>query len=199
MNDSNIFDSILIKKEGSSFFNQSHSLKTAFNFGELVPVLCDELVPGDKINLNIESMIKSLPMLAPLMHEIDVYFHAFVVPERLVFDEYEKFTTGGESGTEVVNVPKLLINESRKANFNCGKLPDYLTIPTCDAGTTVQGEIEISALPFRAYQLIYNTWYRAQEITDPIEFDTGTADPDASEQTRLTTLRKRGVYRDYYR
>ena len=103
----NVFDKIRVKKPMRSAFNLSHEVKTTCNMGELVPINCQEVLPGDKFSINTEAFIRLQPLIAPMMHRVNVYVHHFFVPKRLVFEEYEKFWSGGQNGTDVITEPMI--------------------------------------------------------------------------------------------
>ena len=93
-----IFDTIQLRKPKSSVFDLSHERKMTINMGDLVPCLVQEVIPGDRFRVSQEHLIRMHPMLAPLMHRVDVYTHYFFVPNRIIWNEFEDFITGGEDG-----------------------------------------------------------------------------------------------------
>lgn len=183
------FDVIPINAPKRNVFDLSHEVKMTFNMGELIPFLCLETVPGDTFICDSEVLIRFAPMLAPIMHRVDVYTHFFFVPNRIIWDEWEDFITGGEDGLDATAIPTITINQDNKEWFEKGRLPDYLGIPPIDPLSTVDGEIEINALPFKAYLEIYNEYYRDQNLIDEVGFSWGTV---------ATTVRKRAWERDYF-
>lgn len=162
-----IFNRVKRAKVQKSKFDLSHEVKTTFNPGELIPVLNKEMLPGDKWKGNTEILIRMAPMLAPLMHRINVYTHFFFVPFRLLWNEWEPFITGGDRGDKVPVFPKIMLNETTKTYTAKGSLFDHLGIPPLNQ-KTITAEFGISSLPFKAYQLIYNEYYRDQTIDDDI-------------------------------
>ena len=94
-----IFEKVGMSKPKMSGFDKSHERKMSFNMGELVPCFMDEVVPGDRFKVNTEIMLRFAPMIAPVMHRVNVYVHYFFVPNRIVWDEWEDFITGGRLGT----------------------------------------------------------------------------------------------------
>ena len=159
-----IFNSINVNKPKSNTFNLSHDRKMSMVMGTLTPTLCMDVLPGDKISLNSTQMLRFAPLMAPVMHRIDVYQHFFFVPNRLTWDNWEDFITGGEDGMNNSVFPTIKLTNGYTQP---GTLPDYLGIPT-----TVNA-IDVSAIPFAAYNKIYNEYYRDQNLVDKLD-DTCT-------------------------
>ena len=122
-----MFQSIGIRKPKKNKFNLSHDVKLSFNMGQLVPVLTEEIVPGDSFKVTSEVMLRLAPMVAPIMHKVDVYMHYFFVPNRLIWDDWEDFITGGEDGTAAPVWPHYSMDYLYNAGFiSKGHLSDYL-------------------------------------------------------------------------
>ena len=137
-----------------SAFDLSHERKLSCEMAELIPVLMEEIVPGDMFKMRTEVMVRMSPMIAPIMHRVNVYVHYFYVPSRIIWDEWEDFITGGQDGTSTPTMPTVTANG---AQVGAGTLGDYLGVGQAASGAN---SLEISALPFRAYQAIYNDYYR---------------------------------------
>lgn len=86
-------------KVGRNRFDLSHDFKFSGNIGKLYPCLCEEIVPGDIFKVKTEALVRTAPLIAPLMHQINVYVHYFFVPNRLIWDDWREFITGGPDGT----------------------------------------------------------------------------------------------------
>lgn len=188
----NIFTRIRLPKLGKNNFDLSYENKLTCQMGQLVPIVCQEVIPGDQFKMSSNILVRFNPMLAPLMHRVDVYTHFFFVPNRLIWDEWEDFITGGEDGLALPEMPymtyrELLLRQAGNTapiiGFN--SLSDYLGIP-CNIdinnpfgeGKKIQEysedelnakldeydwvDIPFSTLAFRAYTLIYNEYYRNQ-------------------------------------
>lgn len=166
-------------------FDLSHDHKLTCHMGHLVPVMCEEVCPGDVFRWNADVFLRLMPMLAPMMHDVDVYLHCFNVPSRIIFDGFESFITGGPEGTDSQTWPYIVAGES---GFAVGSLADYLGLPTGVAG------IEVSALPFRAYDLIYNEWYRDQNLIDPVTISKAAG----LDSTTSLDLQRRAWHKDYF-
>ena len=213
----NIFNSIRLKRPKRNVFNLSYENKLTMNMGELVPIMCMPIVPGDKFRVNTEALVRLAPLVAPMMHRVNVYMHYFFVPNRLVWNEWEDFITKGIDGENTPVLPYFSLSDtmgsaSSESNFRAlfgdSTLWDYLGLPTLKGvgskvydtiinGVTVPNGFKISALPFRAYQLIYNEYYRDQNLTDPVEFSLDSGDVTAN-LTALLILRRRAWEKDYF-
>lgn len=213
----NIFNSIRLKRPRRNVFNLSYENKLTANAGELVPIMCKPVVPGDKFRVNTEMLVRLAPLVAPMMHRVDVFTHYFFVPNRLLWNQWEDFITKGVDGTEVPAFPKVALRAdwvnptSAAALLSDGSLWDYLGLPTIggfngiafperDPNSVIPPVgYEVSALPFRAYQLIYNEYYRDQNLTQPIDFalDGGLV-TNVTEVMSLLTLRRRAWEKDYF-
>jgi hypothetical protein len=167
-----VFDRIQVRRPKYSTFDLSHEKKLSCNLGQLVPVYLEEILPGDRFKVNSEIMLRFAPLLAPLMHRVNVYVHFFFVPNRLVWSEWERFITAGAAG--VPNPPITFPVLSQRPSK--GTLSDYLGLPIDKSGTGEQ--VEVSALPFRGYHLIYNEYYRDPNVSNLIDIEnpaTGNA------------------------
>lgn len=195
----NLFNSISVKKPGRNIFNLSHQVKLTCNMGELVPIICDEVVPGDRFRVSSDVLVRFAPMLAPVMHQVNVYVHYFFVPNRLLWNQWEDFITGGEDGTSAPLYPMLSIPSSQiPTYFTNGSLADYLGCPTYKPNTVSRNPVEVSALPFRAYQLCYNEYYRDQNIEEPVVISKGASLSDDESLGNLLTIRRRAWEKDYF-
>lgn len=206
----NIFSSIPRPKLKRNTFNLSHEVKLTTEIGRLTPILCEPVVPGDSWKVKTEMLIRVAPLLAPVMHRVNIYTHFFFVPMRLIWKDWERFITGGESGTEEPAYPKLLINSgnlaANSAYVEKSSLLDYLDFPTCDFDDTSRSFVGdgdtmiIDALPFRAYQLIYNEYYRDQNLEAPINItrDVNGLLTDGETVRNLLTVRYRKWEKDYF-
>lgn len=136
-------------------YSLSHYRLASFDMGELVPVGCVEVLPGDTFQHAMSALIRVSPLVAPVMHPVHVRIHHWFVPTRLVWEDFENFITGGPDGNNSSVPPTIaLLGASTAAT---GSLADYLGVPT-------DNNITVSALPFRAYNLIWNECYRDQDL-----------------------------------
>ncbi|WNK13218.1 MAG: major capsid protein [Microvirus sp.] len=184
-------------------FDLSHERKLSANMGDLVPIMCQEVLPGDSFRVNSELLVRFAPMLAPMMHRVNVFTHFFFVPNRLVWSEWESFITGGADGTAAPVAPYFLgpCQPLAVPRFGLGSLPDYFGLPVTSL-TPSANQKKISALPFRAYQTIYNEYYRDQNLSTavPITKNSGEIDiiADAAELDATLSMRKRSWEHDYF-
>jgi hypothetical protein len=147
-----------------STFDRSHSLKTSFNVGDIVPFFVDEVLPGDTFNVDTSKVVRLQTLLTPVMDNIylDTYF--FFVPNRLTWSHWKQFN--GEN-TESAWIPQTeyeipQITAPASGGWSVGTIADYLGVPT---GVP---NLSVSALPFRAYALIMNEWFRDENLSDPL-------------------------------
>jgi hypothetical protein len=147
-----------------STFDRSHSLKTSFNVGDIVPFFLDEVLPGDTFNVDTSKVVRLQTLLTPVMDNIylDTYF--FFVPNRLTWSHWKQFN--GEN-TESAWIPQTeyeipQITAPASGGWSVGTIADYLGVPT---GVP---NLSVSALPFRAYALVMNEWFRDENLSDPL-------------------------------
>lgn len=171
-----------------SVFNRSHSLKTTFDSAYLYPIFLDEALPGDTFNLKMSHFARMATPQHPFMDNLymDVFF--FAVPLRLIWDNFQEFMG------EEVNGPGTLVEREVP---NCGtftpaegSLADYFGLPTGNEFAFTYG---ISALPFRCYNLIWNEWFRDQNLSDPATFQKLDG-PDTMTDYQLLKRAKRHDY-----
>lgn len=166
----------------------SHYRLATFDMGELVPVGCVEVLPGDSFRHAASVLLRVSPLLAPVMHPIHVRLHHFFVPCRLLWDGWEDFITGGSDGEGGSSGTYPTITVNTGTGWAEGSLADYLGVPT---GVD---DLPVSALPFRAYSLIWNEYYRDQDLQSELTVDTGSG----ADTTTNTTLQKIAWEKDYF-
>lgn len=186
-----VFDTVMASKPKRNVFDLSHPVNLSCSQGDLIPVWCEEIVPGDDFRKTTECMVRLAPTLAPHFSRINVKFENFFVPLRLIWSEYEKAFTGGKLGTTAPVWPYMVVNAANAELFEESTLADYLGFPAYDPGTVPTQEINVSVLPFRAYQLIYDEYYRNQNLIDPIGCSTSSGVQAGAETIKLGTIRKR--------
>lgn len=194
-----LFNQVMTRKPKRNVFDLSHEVKMSTRMGKLVPILCEPVVPGDTFKVRSEIMMRFAPMLAPIMHRVNVYTHYFFVPNRIVWNEWETFITGGPDGTSNPVYPRFQLNAA--GSINNGNLFDYLGFP---AGQSLGTNYSFDALPFRAYQLIYNEYYRDQNletaVTIPLTSGTTSVTPASinTDGYNIMKLRYRAWEKDYF-
>lgn len=167
-----------------SKFSLSHYKLLTMNMGELIPLTWVETIPGDSFQHVTSALVRVSPLLAPVMHPVRVRIHHFFVPNRLIWNkdggadtDFEAFITGGSDGTATPTHPYINLNGAIAE----GSLHDYLGIPP--ATYTNQ---QVSALPFRAYALIFNEYYRDQDLVTELTIDK----TDGADTTTNTAIQK---------
>lgn len=170
----------------SAMHNLSHSVKYSDYMGYVTPIAILDVVPSDRIDHKVHALIRTQPLLAPVMHEVDIDIHAFFVPDRLVWDGYEDFHSGGDDGQAVVVRPTMTAPAA--TGYAIGSLADYLGLPT-----GVPDYVH-SALPFRGYQLIWNHYYRDSQLQTEAVISTA----DGADTTTSKTLQRPAWKRDYF-
>lgn len=168
-----------------SKFSLSHYNLTTMNMGFVVPVGLTEVLPGDTIQQATSAFIRVTPLVAPVMHPVHVSIHHWYVPLRLIWDDFENFITGGEDGLDTSEYPTITAPSD---GFDTGGLADYLGCPT---GVS---NLVVSALPFRAYDLIWSEWYRDQNVEVPVDISKASG-PDTT--TKIDLYRKAWA-KDYF-
>lgn len=171
-----------------SQFNRSFAVKDTFNFDQLVPVFCDEVLPGDTINLNVKHFARLAPQVVPLLDNMYLDYFFFFVPNRLVWDNWEKFNGAQDNPGDSTSFLVPTITSTNTTDFGVGTIYDHFGIPTGVSG------IKINALPLRAYNLIWNQWFRDENLQNSITVSKGNG-PDAP---NLYTLKKRAKKHDYF-
>ncbi|AXH76265.1 MAG: major capsid protein [Microviridae sp.] len=172
-----------------STFDRSHGYKTTFDAGYLVPFYIDEALPGDTFNVRATALARLATPIFPLMDNMFMDTHFFSVPIRLIWDNWQKFNgeqkNPGDSTDYVI--PQLTNSISP---FLANSLEDYFGLPV-----GVQN-LSVSALWHRAYNLIWNEWYRDQNLQDSVDVPTGDG-PDLHSSGTYNLLR-RGKRHDYF-
>ena len=162
-----------------SKFDRSHQLLTTINEGDLVPIYCDEVLPGDTARVHLNGLIRMSTPVYPVMDNayMDTYF--FFVPCRLLWEHWENMF--GENDTDYwaekteYSTPTCKIGGT--SGLNNGSLGDYFGLPT-----GVKNEIKVNALPARAYAMIYNEWFRDEKLEAPLMLGYKKSDEGGTEK-----------------
>lgn len=170
-----------------STFDRSHGYKTTFNAGQLIPFFIDETLPGDTFNVRVNAFARMATPIFPIMDNLFMDYFFFSVPYRLVMENWEKLNGQQDSPQDSIDylVPQIT---SPEGGYDELSLYDYFGIPT-----KVEG-LAHSALPLRAYNLIYNEWFRDQNLQTSTFFtkDDGPDNPESY------IIRRRGKRHDYF-
>ena len=183
-----------------STFDRSHSVKTSFNVGQVVPFYVDEVLPGDTFDVKTSKVVRLQTLLTPVMDNIylDTYF--FFVPNRLTWEHWKEFmgenTQSAWLPTTEYAIPQLTAPEG---GWQVGTLADYFGVPTGVNG------LSVNALPFRAYALVMNEWFRDENLSDPLDIPvTDATVQGVNTGNYITDVAKGGLpfyaakYHDYF-
>jgi hypothetical protein len=175
-----------------SSFDTQYAHKTTFDAGFLVPIYCDEVLPGDTHRVKMTAFARLATPLFPVMDNLHLDTFFFFVPNRLVWDNWVKFmgeqTNPGDSISYVV--PTIT---SPAGGYAVGSIFDYFGLPTAGQ-ITGSNTVTHNALPLRAYNLIYNEWFRDQNLQNSLTVRTG----DSGDVPADYALRRRGKRKDYF-
>lgn len=188
VNNSNILPQV---KAHLSTFDLSESLITTISTDYLFPVYWTELQPNDHFEISVKSLARIMPMVAPAMTNVRMKYFAFYVPNRVLWKNWLNFM--GEETYQSDNLDVSIPQISMKSKDNVtGGLADYLGVPP----TVTDIDYTVSALPFRAYNKIWNDWFRANLIQEPVEeFSDNTASEETLDKYPLL---KKGKPLDYF-
>ena len=171
-----------------SVFDRTHGWKGTFDAGYLVPVFVDEVLPGDTFDVNMQAFARLATPLHPFMDNMHLNSFFFAVPLRLIWDNFQKFmgeqVDPGDS-TDYVT-PKM--SSTAVTGYSVGSLHDYMGIPT------EIPDLEHIAFYHRAYNLIWNEWFRDQNLQDSVVVDKDDGPDDPADYVLL----KRGKRHDYF-
>ncbi len=191
-----------LSKIQRSKFDMSHTVKTTFNVGELVPFDVMEVLPGDTFNVETNTLTRLQTLITPMMDDLYLDTYYFFVPNRLVWEHWKEFngenTKSAWYPTTTYTIPTITINRNDDLNRS---ILDYMGIPTNTVknGSAVSS-LAINALPVRAYNLIWNEWFRDENVQDPILVpdDDATYAFDKNESYKGGALLKVNKYHDYF-
>ena len=184
-------------RPGRSVFDLSHEVKLSADFGQLIPILCEDVVPGDVFELGAEMIVRLNPLVAPILHEINCYVHTFYVPNRILMDDgdWHEFISKGPDGEDDIVLP--LWQPSTKtdsADWRAsapvgsakGSLWDYLGLPT---NIIPHVNCQPQDFPRRAYNRIWNWYYRDQDLQAEVADSNEAILRRAWEKDRFTVAR----------
>ncbi len=169
-----------------SKFNRSHGLKTTFDSGYLVPIFVDEVLPGDTFSMDCTLFARVATLISPIMDNMYMDTFWFFVPERLLFEHFENMCGQQDNPTDSTDYLFPTI-KSPAGGFAVGSIADYFGLPT---GVP---NLEVRAEPFRAYNLIYNEWFRDENLQDSVPFTKADSDNYSN-----YNLLRRGKRHDYF-
>ena len=190
-----VFSSVLGNKVGRSVFDLSHVKRFTCDMGQLIPVYFDECVPGDTRKIGMQCVTRFQPLVAPILDSVDLTVHYFFVPTRLLMnkeEDWNTFLTGGVDGRdESVSLPLWNFSFSdgypgsgktpfsNRKNFGKYSLWDYFGLPTennynFQFYADVKQYNHILGFAQRAYNLVFNEFYRDPNLVDEVDKENGT-------------------------
>lgn len=167
-------------------FSLSNYKLLSCDMGELIPCGLTEVLPGDSIQQMTNVLLRCSPLLTPVMHPVDVRIHHWFVPHRLVWEDWEDFITGGSDGLDTSDFPTITFSGGSGAAV--GSLADYLGV------TPGVNNLEVNALPFRGYAMIFNEWYRDQDLQSELAISMAAG----ADSTTSTALQNCSWEKDYF-
>jgi len=202
MSDFKGFSQVKLTRPTKSTFDLTHDKRLSTRMGRLTPVLIQECIPSDYFTGSSEMLVRLAPLLAPIYDQIQVYVHFFFVPNRLLWEDWEEFITGGRLGVGVEPVtapipPYMDLGAELASNpdfFEKSSLMDYLGCPVLPIAPDVAADydgIPIDMLPVAAYQLVWYNYYRDRNFQPddlfdvPLPLPSGEVDMDLSLFTRM--------------
>lgn len=182
-----------------SKFKRPSQHKTSFNLGDIVPIYLDaDILPGDTVSLDLASLVRMSTPIAPIMDNIFIDYYAFFVPNRLVWNNWKKFMGENTTSFGAAVEPTYPVVEYGDDDPIVGVLGDYFGLPYLGDGVFA----EVSALPGRAYALIYNEWFRDQNLIAPVVItlgdSSGTYDLGSGDEAYSGQLFKAAKESDYF-
>lgn len=184
-----------------SKFGMNHSVKFSGNIGDIIPFDIQEVLPGDTFQYNTSKLLRMQTLIAPVMDNIFLDTYYFYVPTRLTWEHWKQFNGENTESkwipTTTYQVPQ--ITSPEETGWAVGTIADYLGIPIGVPG------ISVNALPFRAYAMICNEWFRDENNSDPLDIPLGDATvAGVNTNTFITDVAKGGKpykaakYHDYF-
>ena len=167
-----------------SLLNMDHSVKFSCNVGEVIPFDCIEVLPGDTFTIDTSKVLRLQPLVAPIMDEVYLDVYWFFVPNRLVWSHWKEFMGENNTSAWAPSVEyKIPTIQAPSGGWNVGTIADYLGLPVGSSLATQYDDF--SALPFRAYALICDQWFRSEAVMDPVHVfidDTNRTGSNGSNQ-----------------
>ena len=171
-----------------SSFDRTHGVKTTFDAGYLVPIFCDEALPGDTASLNMTGFARLATPINPIMDNMFMDTQFFAVPIRLIWDNWKKFNGEQVNPGDSTDYTVPVMEAPAVGGYASQSLSDYFGIPTGVAS------LEHISLFHRAYNLIYNEWYRDENLQDSLVVDKDDGPDDPADYV----LKRRGKRHDYF-
>lgn len=208
------FSSVQLRRPKKSAFDLTHDKRMTTGFGRITPCVVMECVPSDQVRGSTEILARLAPLLAPIYDQLILYVHFFFIPNRLLWDEWEEFITGGRLGVGVdpvaapippyMDIGAMLADDPE--HFDAYKLPEYMGLPIfnlIDPDPADWNGKTIDLMPFAAYQLVWSEYYRDRNFisddvapTNLIPLPSGPMAPNDAQT--LIEFRQRAFAPDYF-
>lgn len=208
-----IFSHVTLPRIKNSLYRYNFEHKLSYRMADLIPLKVFPVLPGDKIlSLGVESFTRMAPMIFPVMHRMNIKLYAFFVPNRLIWDEWEDYITGGPDGSlnpvkPFIAISKL-VQDDNLPFIKTGSLMDYMGFPVqmldiSNTGKQLLGNsvFRFQDLKYRGYQMIWNEYFRDQNLQDEIVIPKYGGDEflmSADAARDMLTLRKKCWQKDYF-
>ena len=185
----NFFSQVPEVNLSRSMFDRSFTVKDTFNFDYLTPIYIDEVIPGDTINLNLQTLVRLQTQKVPIMDNMYCKFFFFYCPSRILWTNFTKMMGERENPSDSIDytVPQILLPD---VGVTVGSLGDKFGLPTNIAATLPS----TNALPFRMYNKVYNDWFRDENLQNSLHLDTDNGPDDLSDYV----LKKINKKHDYF-
>lgn len=174
-------------------FKMEHTHKTTFDAGYLVPVLVEEVLPGDTFNVRMTAFARMATPIFPIMDNLHLDSFFFFIPNRLTWDNWKKFMGEQINPGDSISYMVPTVNYDATNGGTVGSIYDHMGLPV--AGQIAAGKsITANSLPLRAYNLVWNEWFRDENLQPAITVNKG----DAQDSNAIYTLKRRGKRHDYF-
>ena len=185
----NFFSQVPEVNLSRSMFDRSFTVKDTFNFDYLTPIYIDEVIPGDTINLNLQTLVRLQTQKVPIMDNMYCKFFFFYCPSRILWTNFVKMMGERENPSDTIDytVPQILLPD---VGVTVGSLGDKFGLPTNIAATLPS----TNALPFRMYNKVYNDWFRDENLQNSLHLDTDNGPDDLSDYV----IKKINKKHDYF-
>lgn len=190
-NPNKIYEQISISAAQKNTFDKVHPVTFTGKIGNLIPILCMPVSPGDTVNLSFDMLVRFPALVVPTMARFDAYIHSFYVPNRVVNPLFDEWFEDPESTA----VPYMDIDLTLSAAEEL--FLDYFGIPPISASAG-GNTITVRPEPFAAYQKIYNDYYRPRPFENPVPFEVIPGDNTAANRADFLTMRQRSWEHDYH-
>lgn len=183
-----VFSRVPTPRIGRSAFDRSHSHKTDFDSGFLIPVLCDEVLPGDTMSVSTSLFARLATPLKPFMDSLYADIHFFFVPNRILWANWERFNGAQDDPSDPTDFLTPQLESDDGTGFQLHGLADYFGIPIEVPG------LDVNAFHHMAYRRIYNEWYRDENVNNSQPAPTGDGPFSAATYDTLLLRNKRHDY-----